>query len=415
MSKPKSRASWVARNVESQLQVTMRHFAAVLISGPRAIGKTSLARRHTKGFLALDVPMNAQAAQIDPDGLLVRQEFPLTIDEWQEAPQILGAVKRMIDAGLPPGQILITGSSDSSNRKELWPGTGRWVELKLFGLTQREIDKSSNVLLAQLFGGTFDLENIDSSKLRIDDYLALAAKSGYPSLALANVPGEMVSDYLRSTAQVSCSRDASALGLEVDSSKLYGYLQAMAATACQQPTDMSLQQAAKVSAPTAGKYEQALQQVGLVVRIPAWSTNSVTRLSKASKISFLDTGLLMAVNGWSLEELELDGSKRGQIIENFVLQQLRPEVELAEASMHHLRNSSGTHEIDLLIEDRQGNLVAIEVKSSMSVNDDDARHLRWLMKEQPDKVKAAVIFYAGPHVLRLRNGVIALPISTLWL
>jgi predicted AAA+ superfamily ATPase len=414
MSKPKSRASWVARNVESQLQVTMRHFAAVLISGPRAIGKTSLARRHTKGFLALDVPMNAQAAQIDPDGLLVRQEFPLTIDEWQEAPQILGAVKRMIDAGLPPGQILITGSSDSSNRKELWPGTGRWVELKLFGLTQREIDKSSNVLLAQLFGGTLDLENIDSSKLRIDDYLALAAKSGYPSLALTNVPGEMVSDYLRSTAQVSCSRDASALGLEVDSSKLYGYLQAMAATACQQPTDMSLQQAAKVSAPTAGKYEQALQQVGLVVRIPAWSTNSVTRLSKASKIAFLDTGLLMAVNGWSLEELELDGSKRGQIIENFVLQQLRPEVELAGASMHHLRNSSGTHEIDLLIEDRQGNLVAIEVKSSMSVNDDDARHLRWLMKEQPDKVKAAVIFYAGPHVLRLRNGVIALPISTLW-
>lgn len=414
MSKPKSRASWVARNVESQLQVTMRHFAAVLISGPRAIGKTSLARRHTKGFLALDVPMNAQAAQIDPDGLLVRQEFPLTIDEWQEAPQILGAVKRMIDAGLPPGQILITGSSDSSNRKELWPGTGRWVELKLFGLTQREIDKSSNVLLAQLFGGTLDLENIDSSKLRIDDYLALAAKSGYPSLALTDVPGEMVSDYLRSTAQVSCSRDASALGLEVDSSKLYGYLQAMAATACQQPTDMSLQQAAKVSAPTAGKYEQALQQVGLVVRIPAWSTNSVTRLSKASKIAFLDTGLLVAVNGWSLEELELDGSKRGQIIENFVLQQLRPEVELAGASMHHLRNSSGTHEIDLLIEDRQGNLVAIEVKTSMIVNDDDARHLRWLMKEQPDKVKAAVIFYAGPHVLRLRNGVIALPISTLW-
>lgn len=392
----------------------MRHFAAVLISGPRAIGKTSLARRHTKGFLALDVPMNAQAAQIDPDGLLVRQEFPLTIDEWQEAPQILGAVKRMIDAGLPPGQILITGSSDSSNRKELWPGTGRWVELKLFGLTQREIDKSSNVLLAQLFGGTLDLENIDSSKLRIDDYLALAAKSGYPSLALTDVPGEMVSDYLRSTAQVSCSRDASALGLEVDSSKLYGYLQAMAATACQQPTDMSLQQAAKVSAPTAGKYEQALQQVGLVVRIPAWSTNSVTRLSKASKIAFLDTGLLVAVNGWSLEELELDGSKRGQIIENFVLQQLRPEVELAGASMHHLRNSSGTHEIDLLIEDRQGNLVAIEVKTSMIVNDDDARHLRWLMKEQPDKVKAAVIFYAGPHVLRLRNGVIALPISTLW-
>ncbi len=414
MAKLESRATWVERNVESQLQATMNHFAAVLISGPRAIGKTSLARRHTKGLLALDIPMNAQAAQLDPDGLLVRQEFPLTIDEWQEAPQILGAVKRMIDAGLPPGQILITGSSDSSARKELWPGTGRWMELRLFGLTQRELEKSSNSVLVQLLEGTLNLEKVTASKLLVDDYLALAAKSGYPSLALNDVPEDMVSNYLRSTAQVSCSRDASALGLEVDSSKLYGYLQAMAATACQQPTDISLQQAAKVSAPTAGKYEQALQQVGLVARVPAWSTNSVTRLSKASKITFLDTGLLMAVNGWSPQDLELDGLKRGQIIENFVMQQLRPEVELTGASMHHLRNSTGTHEIDLLIEDRKGDLVAIEIKASVSVNDNDAKHLRWFIKEHPDKVKAAVIFYAGPHVLRLSDDVIALPISTIW-
>lgn len=288
------------------------------------------------------------------------------------------------------------------------------MELRLFGLTQREVEKSSNAILAQLFEGTLNLEKVTASKLLVDDYVSIAAKSGYPNLVLTDVPKDMAADYLRSTAQVSCSRDASALGFDLDSTKLYGYLQAMAATACQLPTDMSLQQAARVSAPTAAKYEQALQQVGLVARVPAWSTNSVTRLSKASKITFLDTGLLMAVNGWSPEDLELDGLKRGQIIENFVLQQLRPEVELTGASMHHLRNSTGTHEVDLLIEDRNGDLVAIEIKASISVSDDDAKHLRWLKKEHPNKVKAAVIFYAGSNVLRMRDGVIALPISSLW-
>lgn len=405
---------WIDRIVEPRLQEGMAHFPAMLISGPRAVGKSSLARRVTKGLLALDVPANAAAAKVDPEGLLVRQEFPLTIDEWQDAPQILGAVKRMIDAGLPNGQILITGSSDSSNRDLLWPGTGRWTEIKLFGLTQREIVNASFNLVEELTQGSLDFGKIASSDHTVNDYLTLALKSGYPNVALSEIPSSFVSDHLRSTAHTSCSRDAASLGLDVDSGKLYSYLRAMAATVAQMPTDASLQQAAQVSAPSASKYESALAQVGLVSRVPAWSTNSLTRLSKASKITFLDTGLMAAVNGWSLADLELDGGKRGQTIENFVVQQIRTETENLGVTLHHLRNSSGTHEIDFLLEDRNGALVAIEIKASQIVDDDDAKHLRWLQKEHPTKIRAAIVFYAGRYPLKLKDGVLAIPISALW-
>ena len=406
--------AWITRTVESKLNETMTHFPVVLISGPRAVGKSSLARRSTKGFLALDVPSNASAAEVDPDGLLVRQEFPLTIDEWQESPKILGAVKRMMDAGLPAGQIIITGSSDSSKRDQLWPGTGRLMELRLFGFTQCEITGSSTSLVEQLFLQSLEISKVPNSEIGIEGYLQLAARSGYPNIALGNAPFEMVSDYLRSTAQVSCARDAAALGLEVDSNKLYAYLKAMAATVAQMPTDISLQQAARVSPPSANKYELALEQVGLVQRIPAWATNSVMRLTKTSKISFLDTGLMLAVNAWSVDDLMNDGGKRGQVLENFVIQQLRTDAEAVGATMHHLRNSAGTREIDLIIEWVNGDLVAIEIKSSLAVDDDDAKHLRWLQKEYPERVKAAVVLYAGKYPVKLKDGVIALPISALW-
>jgi predicted AAA+ superfamily ATPase len=405
---------WIDRIVEPRLQEGMSHFPALLISGPRAVGKSSLARRVTKGLLALDVPANAAAAKVDPDGLLVRQEFPLTIDEWQEAPQILGAVKRMIDSGLPNGQVLITGSSDASNRDLLWPGTGRWMEIKLFGLTQREIVGASFNLLEELTKSSLDFGKVANSDHSVKDYLTLALKSGYPNVALSEIPSSFVSEHLRATAHTSCSRDAASLGLDVDSSKLYSYLRAMAATVAQMPTDASLHQAAQVSAPSASKYESALTQVGLVSRVPAWSTNALTRLSKASKITFLDTGLMAAVNGWSLDDLELDGGKRGQVIENFVIQQIRSEAENLGLTLHHLRNSSGTHEIDLLLEDRNGALVAIEIKASQLVDDDDAKHLRWLQKEHPAKIKAAIVFYAGRYPLKLKDGVLAIPISALW-
>ncbi len=78
------------------------------------------------------------------DDLLDRSELPVLIDEWQEVPESLVAVKRAVDAGAPPGNYLITGSVRARLMPtETWPGTGRFIPVKMYGLTQGEIRGST--------------------------------------------------------------------------------------------------------------------------------------------------------------------------------------------------------------------------------------------------------------------------------
>ena len=84
--------------------------AAILLTGPRACGKTTTALRHARRLVRLDVPAEAAAFRADPDAALAREREPLLLDEWQSVPEVMSAVKRAVDAGAAPGQFLLTGS-----------------------------------------------------------------------------------------------------------------------------------------------------------------------------------------------------------------------------------------------------------------------------------------------------------------
>ncbi|MGI9008156.1 MAG: AAA family ATPase [Streptosporangiaceae bacterium] len=114
---------------------------AVLIVGPRASGKTTTARRHTAGRLRLDRPAEAAVARADPDAAIADGPFPLLIDEWQLAPDILGAVKRAVDERSGPGRFVLTGSAQADLTAAGWPTTGRLIRTSRYGLTEREIER----------------------------------------------------------------------------------------------------------------------------------------------------------------------------------------------------------------------------------------------------------------------------------
>ena len=114
-------------------------FPAVLINGPRATGKTTTARQQAASEVRLDQPAQAAAFHLDPDAALRDREEPVLLDEWQEVPDVLGAVKRSVDDDPRPGRFILTGSVRSDLEHKVWPGTGRLIRMQMFGLSELEI------------------------------------------------------------------------------------------------------------------------------------------------------------------------------------------------------------------------------------------------------------------------------------
>jgi hypothetical protein len=108
---------------------------AFMLTGPRASGKTTTASRHVVDTVRLDRPGQAAAFQADPDAALAARSTPLLIDEWRVAPEVLGAVKRSVDADPVPGRFVITGSVRAGLDDQTWPVTGRVSQVPVWPLS----------------------------------------------------------------------------------------------------------------------------------------------------------------------------------------------------------------------------------------------------------------------------------------
>src|SRR5262249_375419 len=111
---------------------------------------------------------------------------PVLLDEWQEVPAVLGAVKRAVDDDPRPGRFLLTGSVEAELTERMWPGTGRVVRLVLHGLTQREINSTPHGpgLLRIAIEGNVDQLGVPRPAPDINDYVDIALQSGFPEAAL---------------------------------------------------------------------------------------------------------------------------------------------------------------------------------------------------------------------------------------
>ena len=389
-------------------------FPAIFVTGPRGCGKSTSMSQFVDTILDLSIPGVRKAAIEDPDGILAAAPGRVLIDEWQEAPEILGAAKRAIDTDVAsaPGRFIITGSVRAAHQAATWPGTGRLIRVQMSGLTQAELedDNSYNPIDTMFGAGPPRFGHSDLSRR---DYLNRIVAGRFP-----DVVGR--SDRARSRwfdgyVEQLVDRDAAQVATTSPRPlKLRSVLSSCVARTGQELNKEATARDADVAKGTADNYITLLEDLSIIRRVPAWHNKRLQRLNRSPKIHIADPGLAAHLLSVDATVLERDATLVGQLFETFAATELSAHLETTEerTEMFHLRNRDG-NEVDLVLE-RQGKIVALEVKSSASVDRSDARGLLWLR----DRIGAAfhygAVLYSGALPFQIDDQIWAIPTSALW-
>ena len=408
------------RLADRYLNDLLAEFPAVMITGPRAAGKTTTASQHAAQVDRLDQPSAAASYRADPDAALRRGARPLLLDEWQEVPAVLAAVKRAVDANPEPGQFILTGSVRAELQNETWAGTGRAVRMSMYPLVERELQVSADLgapsFIERFAAGGIDAISLPADLPSIDGYVELALRGGFPEVVWRDRTALQRGVWLQSYIDDLVTRDARVLDAAKDPTKLRRYLNAIAHNNAGMPTDATLYRAAGVNAKTAAAYDQLLRNLYVLDVLPAWTNSRIDRLVRAGKRYVIDTGLAGTAAGVSVQDLLNDADLLGRYFDAFGTAQLRAEAVFMQPrpALYHLRTEAGRQEVDLVVEFGARKLLGFEFKAGAAPGASDARHLINLRDRLgADFVRGAVL-HSGTNIYPLAERIFAVPLCAVW-
>ena len=403
------------RIVDSRLRDLFSELPALMVTGPRATGKTTTAERLSRSVVHLDRPAEAVAFEADPDAALAATEEPVLLDEWQEVPGVLGAVKRAVDRDARSGRFLLTGSVRADLEATTWPGTGRIVRVPMYGLTVGELEGrlSAGRFIDRFAAG--EAMPLPQRRPDLPGYIDLALVGGFPEPALRmSVEARMA--WLDSYVDQVVTRDAPAIGAVRDPALLRRYFETYALNTAGTVADSTIFEAAGINRRTADSYERLLTNMFLVEAVPSWTSNRLRRLSSRPKRYLIDAALATSLIRVDRRAVLRDGDLLGRLLDTFVISQLRAEVSVAATRprVYHLREEHGRHEIDLMAELGGGTVLAFEIKASAAPRIQDARHLVWLRDRLEERFTRGAVLHTGTRIYELGERILALPICALW-
>jgi predicted AAA+ superfamily ATPase len=389
----------------------------VLLLGARQVGKSTLAEEivetdHPASSLSLDAQAPREAANSDPEGFIANLKRPVLIDEVQRGgSDLLLAIKSTVDKDPEPGQFFLTGSANLlTNRKVLDALTGRVEIITLWPLSQAEIERAGNNFVDSLFAGTPpEIENAPVGRATLIDRLAAG---GYPE---ARLRGERSRDrWFASYVESSLGRDLEDISDAHKLREMPRLLRLLASRAANIVAPANISKDISLHRGTVEAYIGLLEAVFLVKRLPAWTPGIGGREIRHPKIYIVDTGLLLHLLGANEKRLDGDDQVTGRAIENFVAMEVLRHAEWSDRRPRLFHYRRMREEIDLVLEDRAGNIAAVEVKASASIQGRDWRSLSRLRDARSENFTCGVLLYTGENTVPLSDRIFAVPISGLW-
>lgn len=398
------------RLITKALAADLDTFPVAVLTGARQTGKSTLAHESEifsrRPYLTLDDFGVRQQAADAPHDLLLR--YPtMTLDEVQREPNLLLAVKALVDQDRPRkrGRFLLTGSANLLLMNAVVDSlAGRAAYRTLHPMTRREQRGEGRAgLWTELLGEDVARwpELLSDGDAAAEEWQGLARRGGFPVPAL-----ELSSDNARATwfdgyVRTYLERDLRDLSSVQSLPDFRRLMRAAALRTGGLLNQAELGRDVGLPASTVQRHLGLLEMSHLIVRLEPYSVNRTKRLIKAPKLYWTDVGLGLHVGG---------GDPIGAHLENLVVADLLAWSDAQPGTrpqILHWRTAAG-QEVDFVIEHRD-RLIAIEVKSSTRPTPRDATHLRAFREEYGDAVAGCLLLHGGADTFRMSEGVVAAP------
>jgi len=356
------------RTLEAEVLRAVAHFPAVLVTGPRRSGKTTLLRHLFPScqHVLLEDPDVVARVRADPRSFLDSLTLPVILDEVQNTPELFAYVRTRIDR--------------QPDRKGLWLLTGSQEAPLMQGVTESMAGRAAVFSLLP-----FSAEETPDMTLRL---------GGFPEVQAAP---EVADIWFRSYVQTYLERDVRAVTSIRDLATFRRFMALLASRCGQMLNKTALAAPLGVSVPTLTQWLSILEVTGQIILTPPYYENFGKRIVKTPKVYFVDSGLATALLGIRNEEALAVSPFRGPLFEGLVASEIvKHRLNRGqERGLYIFRDRQGL-EVDFVVDEGNRRLLLVEAKATRTPMPDDGRSLTRLATAMGNSAMTrAVVVHAG--------------------
>jgi len=396
------------RAVGPLLDVALRAMRVVVVTGPRQAGKSTLVKTHPSlaghPYFSLDDAQTLMRVRADRYAFL-RSERAMIIDEVQRDPELILAIKSVVDEQKKPkhAQFVLTGSANILMMKHVADSlAGRAYYLRLQPLTRREQLGLGTAGIWTKFLKTPIKNWLDMVRAETAisvDWRKTVQRGGFPAAAVELKTSRARSIWFDGYVATYLERDLRDLHAVANLHDFQTLMRASALRIGNLLNHAELSRDVKMPATTVHQYMNLLETSFQATQLVPYARNRTLRLIKTPKLYWNDVGLALHLGG---------AEPGGAHLENYVLTDLLAwrDTETPRPEISYWRTAAGA-EVDFVVEWR-GKLLAIEVKSG-TPTPRDAAHLRTFCDEYGANVLGGIVLHGGEQVFWMSDKIIAVP------